>query len=45
MYIDTLMTLEATQVGYSGSDFCSGMLFGIHGSRLIIAMGKHLTSF
>ena len=42
LYINTLVTLEAAHVGYAGSEFCSGMLFGIHGSRLLIHMGKEL---
>ena len=36
IFIDEIQILQATSVSYSGSDFCAGVLYGIHGSRMVI---------
>ena len=34
--------LQSTINGYSGSQFCSGLLFGLRGSNLLIRVGREL---
>ena len=44
--IDTIVnaTFEILAVihGYQGSEFCQGLLFGIHGSNLVLNLGKDI---
>lgn len=42
LFIDEVASFEAILDNYSGSDFCQGIQFGIHGSRLIIGAGKYI---
>ena len=44
LFIDEIQALQAASNNYSGSDFCSGVVYGIHGSRLIIEIGKHMVN-
>ena len=39
-FINSVLSLQATVRGYPGSEFCSGLLFGIHGSNLLLKIGK-----
>lgn len=40
-YIDTIMIFQGIlDKDYKGSSFCAGLLFGIHGSRMLIKIGK-----
>merc|ERR1711957_1028118 len=38
--LNQMTTLGATVSDYPGSSYCSGLLFGIHGSRLLVGMAK-----
>ena len=38
--VPSMVDLSATQNGYGGSEYCSGLLFGMHGSSLLIRMAK-----
>ena len=40
--VPSMVDLSATQNGYTGSQYCSGLMFGMHGSSLLIRMGKAL---
>ena len=44
LFMDEITALQAASNNYSGSDFCSGVVYGIHGSRLIIEIGKHMVN-
>ena len=35
--------MVATTDGYEGSEFCSGLLFGIHGSNMLLNVAKTFT--
>ena len=38
--VPTMVDLTATQNGYPGSEYCSGLMFGMHGSSLLIRLAK-----
>jgi len=40
VFVSSILSLQATVRGYPGSEFCSGVLFGIHGSNLLLNVGK-----
>ena len=40
VFIEAIVNLQAAVTGYPGSDFCSGLLFGVHGSRVLLDVGK-----
>lgn len=44
LFVEEISAFQAIMDGYTGSDFCQGIQFGIHGARLIIAAGKHMVS-
>lgn len=40
-YIDTIMIFQGVlDKSYKGSEFCAGLLFGIHGSKMLIKIGR-----
>ena len=41
--VNSIISLVATTDGYSGSEFCSGLLFGIHGSNMLLNIAKTFT--
>ena len=44
--IDTIVTssfaIIASVDGYKGSEFCSGLLFGVSGSNLVLQLGREI---
>ena len=38
--VPSMADLSATVNGYTGSEYCSGMMFGMHGSSLLIRVAK-----
>jgi hypothetical protein len=42
IFVDEIAYFNAISESYQGSDFCQGIMFGIHGSRLLIAAGEHM---
>ena len=42
VFMTSMMTLDSVQRGYSGSEYCKGLLYGIHGTRMLINVGKHI---
>ena len=38
-----IMALNTIFLNYEGSEFCAGLLFGIHGSRLLIDLVRAIT--
>ena len=40
IYLEEIQSLAAAGNGYSGGDFCSGLMFGMHGSRLLFGILK-----
>ena len=38
--VKSIINLVATTNDYSGSEFCSGLLFGIHGSNMLLHIAK-----
>ena len=40
LFANTAANLNAIVMKYNGSEFCSGLLFGIHGSNLLIGIAK-----
>ena len=45
MFISSIMKLSASVSGYSGSTYCSGLMFGMHGSHMLIEVGRGLLEF
>ena len=43
VFFNAAINLQAIILGYPGSVFCTGLLFGIHGSKLLINIGKTVT--
>lgn len=43
IFFEEVMAFQTLAHDYKGSDFCSGLLFGIHGSRMVIGIGKYMT--
>ena len=41
--VNSIISLVATVDGYEGSEFCSGLLFGIHGSNMLLNVAKTFT--
>ena len=39
-----MFKILASGYGYSGSDYCSGVLFGIEGSKLVLDLGRNIAS-
>lgn len=44
LFIQEVAAFQAIIDNYQASDFCQGVQFGVHGSRLIVAGGKHILS-
>ena len=44
LFIDSIKTLETAANKYEASEFCRGVVFGIHGSRLLFAVGRQLVT-
>ena len=44
LIITAVFKILASGHGYSGSDHCSGVLFGITGSRLVLDLGRNIAS-
>lgn len=42
IFVHELATFQAIIDDYDATDFCQGVQFGIHGSRVVIAAGKHM---
>lgn len=42
VFMTSMTTLDAVQNGYQGSDYCKGLLYGIHGTRMLINVGKNI---
>lgn len=42
LFVNEVAAFQAIIDNYSGSDFCQGVQFGVHGARLVIAGGKHM---
>ena len=40
--VDSVFAIIGAVDGYRGSEFCSGLLFGISGSNLILSLGKDI---
>ena len=45
LFISSIMKLSASATGYTGSEYCSGLMFGMHGSHLLIEVGRGLLEF
>ena len=41
--VSSIINLVAATDGYAGSEFCSGLLFGIHGSNMLLNIAKTFT--
>ena len=41
--VKSIINLVAATDGYSGSEFCSGLLFGMHGSNMLLNIAKTFT--
>ena len=41
--VSSIINLVAATDGYAGSEFCSGLLFGIHGSNMLLNVAKTFT--
>ena len=42
LFVQEVAYFQAITDGYDATDFCQGIQFGIHGSKLVIAGGKHM---
>ena len=42
VFIESMATLQAIEFEYVGTDYCKGMLYGIHGTRMLIQVGKSM---
>ena len=40
--IQSIIKLTATVHNYPGSEYCSGLLFGMHGSAMLVSIGKNI---
>ena len=40
--VNSVFNIIAAVDGYGGSEFCSGLLFGIAGSNLVLSLGRNL---
>ena len=40
--IQSIIKLTATVHNYQGSEYCSGLLFGMHGSAMLVSIGKNI---
>ena len=45
LFISSIMKLSASVSGYQGSSYCSGLMFGMHGSHMLIEVGRGLLEF
>ena len=45
LFISSIMKLSSSVSGYSGSQYCSGLMFGMHGSHMLIEVGRGLLEF
>ena len=44
LFAQTLIKLQSIVKLYNGSEFCAGLLFGIHGTNLVINTAKMIAS-
>ena len=40
--MQSIIKLTATVHNYQGSEYCSGLLFGMHGSAMLVNIGKNI---
>ena len=45
LFTNSIMKLSASVSGYSGSEYCSGLMFGMYGSHMLIEVGRGLLEF
>ena len=43
-FLDELFKIQGATFNYTGSEFCAGVLYGIHGARIIIQVGHKMVT-